>query len=114
MILTGIGDSYRRMNDLDTAKQYYQKALNIEYDSYAVLGLALINKEKGNYSEAIESLTGMLSNDPKNPRLYQEIAQCWIALERKDKALETLTRAARMGVKSLGLAETLERIQRMG
>jgi tetratricopeptide (TPR) repeat protein len=113
VILTRIGDSYRQMNDLDTAREFYQRALNIEFDSYAVLGLALINKEKGNHAEAIESLTGLQQNDPKNPRLYQEIATSWVALGKKDKALEVLTRAARMGVKSMGLAETLEKIQKL-
>jgi len=67
VILTRIGDSHRAMNNLDTAREYYSKALNIEFDSYAVLGLALINKEKGNYLEAIESLSGLLVNDVKNP-----------------------------------------------
>ena len=112
VILTRIGDSYRQMNELDTAREFYSKALNIEFDSYAVLGLALINKEKGNYAEAIESLSGLLVNDAKNPRLYLEIAQCWLLLEKRDKALEVLTRAMRMGIKNLGVAEMLEKLQK--
>ena len=79
---------------------------------YAVLGLALINKEKGNYLEAIESLSGLLVNDAKNPRLYMEIAQSWMALDKRDKALEVLTRAQRMGIKNIGVTELLEKLQR--
>ena len=108
----GWNDSHRAMNNLDTAREYYSKALNIEFDSYAVLGLALINKEKGNYLEAIESLSGLLVNDAKNPRLYLEIAQSWLALDKKDKALDVLTRAQRMGIKNLGIGELLEKLQR--
>jgi tetratricopeptide (TPR) repeat protein len=77
-----------------------------------VLGLARINKEKGNYLEAIESLSGLLTNDPKNPRLYVEIAQSYLALDKKDKALEILTRAVRLGIKSLGVVELLDKLQK--
>ena len=70
VILTRAGDAYRHMGDQDTAEEYYQKALNIEFDHYAVLGLALINKGKGNYREAITSLDQLLRQDPKNHRFY--------------------------------------------
>jgi hypothetical protein len=36
-----------------------------------------------------------------------------MSLGKKDKALEVLTRAARTGVKSMGLAEILEKIQKL-
>ena len=39
-------DGYRGMNQLDTAREFSSQALNNGLDSYAMLGLALINKEK--------------------------------------------------------------------
>ena len=51
-------------------------------------------------------------NDAKNPRLYIEIAQSWLALDKRDKALEVLTRAQRMGIKNLGIGDLLEKLQK--
>ena len=53
-------------------------------------------------------------NDAKNPRLYLEIAQSWLALDKKDKALEVLMRAQRMGIKNLGVGELLENAREIG
>ncbi len=91
VILTRAGDAYREMEDLTNAEKYYQKALNIEFDSFAVIGLALLNKARGNYKEAIESLTSLMLNDPRNHRLYTEAAECYLALGDKTKALEILS-----------------------
>ena len=39
-------------------------------------------------------------------------AQCWVALDKKDKALEVLGRAQRMGIKNLGIADMLDKLQK--
>jgi hypothetical protein len=44
--------------------------------------------------------------------LYIEIAQSWLALEKKEKALEVLVRAQRMGIKNLGIGELLDKLQK--
>jgi tetratricopeptide (TPR) repeat protein len=66
VILTRAGDAYRCMGDLENAEEYYKKALNIEFDTYAILGLAMINKKKGHYQDALTSLKDLISNDPRN------------------------------------------------
>jgi len=112
VILTRAGDAYRSMNDFMNAEKYYRKALNIEFDVYAILGLALINKERGDYREAIESLHGLLKNDPKNFRLYTEIAECHLALGQKDKAVAILAQFQKLGIRNAVVTHLLETIRK--
>jgi tetratricopeptide (TPR) repeat protein len=90
VILTRAGEEYRAMGQFDEAQDLYERALNIEYDSYAVMGLALINKEKGKYAEAIVSLEALLQSGFKNSRVYDEIADCYSKLGQPQKAGEYL------------------------
>jgi tetratricopeptide (TPR) repeat protein len=112
VILTRAGDAYRGMEDFDNAVEYYHKALNIEFDVYAVLGLALINKERGNYRDAIESLKGLIKNDEKNHRLYMEIAECHVALREKSQAIETLSQFQRLGIRNVHVSEYMDKLRR--
>jgi tetratricopeptide (TPR) repeat protein len=109
--LTKKGYTFLKEDLLDEAEEYYKRALNIEFDTYAVLGLALINKAKGNYLEALESLTGLLVNEAKNPRLYTEIAECYIELGNKDKAQAILARYLRTGQKNSRISELLDKVK---
>lgn len=111
VILTRAGDSYRALGDFDNAEDYYKKALNIEFDAYAILGLALINKEKGNFESAIESLHGLLKNDRKNHRLYTEIAECHLILGQKMKAVEILEEFQKMGIRNIYVTNLMARIK---
>jgi tetratricopeptide (TPR) repeat protein len=108
VILTRAGDAYRSMGEYDDAEVSYKKALNIEFDAYAILGLALIYKQKGKYQEAIESLEGLLKNDTKNSRLYLEIADCYIRLDLKKKAFEVLTSFQNLGIRNSYISEMYE------
>ncbi|MDR2588635.1 MAG: tetratricopeptide repeat protein [Spirochaetales bacterium] len=90
VILTRAGEECRALGRFDEAQELYGRALNIEYDAYAVLGLALINKEKGNYAEAVSSLEALLQSNFKNPRVYSEIADCYSRLGQEQKAQEIL------------------------
>jgi tetratricopeptide (TPR) repeat protein len=112
VILTRAGDAYRNMGEFEAAEEYYTKALNIEFDTYAILGLALINKEKGNYQEAIQSLEGLLKSDPNNHRLYSEIALCYLQAGQRNKALEVLSQFQRMGLRNHYISELIDRIRR--
>lgn len=111
VILTRVGDAYRNMGDLENAETYYKKALNIEFDMYAILGLALINKKKGNYEEAIDSLYGLMKNDPKNSRLYTEIANCYVKLGQKSKAIDVLTSFQKLGIRNSMVSEMLDTLR---
>jgi tetratricopeptide (TPR) repeat protein len=111
VILTRAGDAYRALGDLDTAEEYYKKALDIEFDLYAVLGLALIQKSRGKFEEAAESLEDLVTKDAKNPRLYGEAARCLAEMNEPDRALAIITEARERGVKNRRLAELEQEIR---
>ncbi len=111
VILTRAGDAYRHMEEWDEAEAFYRQALNIEMDVYAVLGLALINKAKGHYTEAVESMQSLIQNDPKNQRLYLEIAECYVALEDPHAAVLTLQEYQKLGLRDAQISEFLEELR---
>ena len=110
VILTRTGDAYRNMGDYKTATDYYNRALNIEYDLYAVLGLALISKGEGRYEEAIISLSRLIQTDPKNYRLYTDLADCYLKTNRKAQAVEVLQSFQTQGLRSQAVSEMLEKL----
>jgi tetratricopeptide (TPR) repeat protein len=114
VILTRAGDGYRSMGDYDKAETYYKNALNIEFDEYAILGLALISKLRGNFDAAIVSLKGLLKNDVKNHRLYTEIADCWLRLGDRGKAIEMLTEFQQLGIRSTYISDMLADLTKGG
>ena len=111
VILTRAGDAYRTLGDYKTATEYYEKALNIEFDLYAVLGLALLSKAQGNYDDAIESLGRLVQADPKNYRLYIDLADCYERKGNKKQAIEILQNCQRQGVRSQVINDNLARLQ---
>jgi tetratricopeptide (TPR) repeat protein len=112
VILTRAADAYRNMGEFDLAEEYYQKALNIEFDTYAILGLAMINKQKEKYQDAIDSLEGLLKNDPKNHRLYAEIADCYLLQGDKKSAMDTLSQYQKIGPRNPYIMELLDKTKR--
>ncbi|MCL1817359.1 MAG: tetratricopeptide repeat protein [Spirochaetaceae bacterium] len=100
VILTRAGEEYRALGRFDEALGMYEKALNIEFDAYAVMGIALINKEKGKYAEALSSLEALQRSDFRNKRLYSEIADCYVKLGQEKKAEEVLASAPRQGFRA--------------
>ena len=112
VILTRAGDAYRTMGDFEKAVDYYERALNIEFDVYAVLGLAMISRARGKYEDAISSLRKLVQNDPKNYRLYLEIAQCYEAQGDSQRALEALADFQRLGIRNIYIQDAITKLQR--
>ena len=98
VILTRSGDAYRNTGDYKTAVEYYNKALDIAFDVYAALGLALICKGEGKYEEAAERLSNLIRNDAKNYRLYIDLADCYVKLNRKQDAVAALESFQKQGI----------------
>jgi tetratricopeptide (TPR) repeat protein len=111
VILTRAGDAYRSLGEYDKAVEYYQRALNIEFDTYAVLGLAVVAKIQGRYDEAVGSLRRLIQQDPKNYRLYLELADCLLRKGERRQAIEVLEDFQRQGIRSSAVIELLERIR---
>jgi tetratricopeptide (TPR) repeat protein len=107
VILTRAGDAYRNLGDFDRATKYYEDALNIEFDVYAILGLAVIARIQGKWEGAITSLRMLIQNDPKNYRIYLELAQCYIAAGQRQQAVEVLTEFTKLGIKNPFINEAL-------
>jgi tetratricopeptide (TPR) repeat protein len=111
VILTRAGDAYRNLNDYDRAVEYYRRALNIEFDTYAVLGLAVVAKAQGKYDEAMESLRRLIQQDPKNYRFYLELADCLMKKGERTQAIETLGEFQKLGMRNAYVMDMLERLK---
>ena len=111
VILTRAGDAYRNTGDYKTATEYYNKAMNIDFDIYAALGLALICKGEGRYEESIERLDSLIKNDPKNYRLYIDLADSYLKLNQKQKAIEALESFQKFGLRSQAINEALDKVK---
>lgn len=112
VILTRAGDAYRTSGDYDTAIKYYNKALDIDFDIYAAIGLALICKCQGKLEEASERFENLINNDPKNYRLYVDLAECYIAMNKRDEAIKLLENFLKFETKNQAVTELLEKIQK--
>lgn len=111
VILTRIGDAYRHIGEYEKAQATYQRALDIDYDSYAILGLAILCKIQGKYSEAITSLSRLMQTDRKNYRIYLELADCYIKANEKAKAIEILQAFQQYGIKNQTVSDLLASLQ---
>jgi tetratricopeptide (TPR) repeat protein len=97
------------MEEFERAEQCYQRALNIEYDTYAILGLALICRHRGDIDEAVESLQSLKEREPSNHRIYVELANTYMHAGRKDDAVEVLNEFLSKGHTNGYVTELLER-----
>jgi tetratricopeptide (TPR) repeat protein len=111
VILTRAGDALRNMSQFDEAGDYYRQALNIEFDTYAVLGLAIVAKAQGKYTEAIASLRRLIQQDPKDYHFYLELADCLVKNHEKDRAIEVLAEYQMQGYRNAAISEMVESIK---
>jgi tetratricopeptide (TPR) repeat protein len=111
VILTRAGDAYRGLGDFDKASEYYHRALNLEFDTYAVLGLAETAKIQGKYNEAIESLRRLIQQEPKNYRPYLGLADCYIRKNDRAKAIAALGEFQKQGIRNAVVSAELEKLK---
>lgn len=86
VILTRAGDAWRKLGNLHKARDRYTKALELEYDPYAIIGLAWINRTEGNLEEAVRSLEGVIKNTPTLNRPYPDLMACYLSLGDQQSA----------------------------
>ena len=111
MVLTRAGDAYRNVGEYDNAMDCYNRALNIEFDTYAVLGLATVAKLQGRYTDALEALRRLIQQDPRNYRFYLELANCRISKGEKREALEVLEEFQKQGIKNTMVSNLMEKLK---
>jgi tetratricopeptide (TPR) repeat protein len=97
VILTRAGDDCRLLGDYEKAEEYYRKALNIEFDTFAVLGLAETAKAQGRYDDAITSLKRLVQQSPKDYRYCMELAMCYEKNNQMEEASQVLAWCQRHG-----------------
>ncbi len=111
VILTRAADAYRAMGEFEQAREYYEQALNIEYDTYAVLGLALLNRSEGRPDQAIESLRRLVANEPKNHRLYIELVHTYLQVQDERNAMVVLRQFFEEGLQDHHAAELYNKLK---
>lgn len=112
VILTRAGDAYRTTGNYEEAKKYYNKALDIEFDIYAAIGLALICKGEGNNEEAVSRFENLIKNDSRNPRLYIDLSECYLAMNRKTDAVKILNDYLKIDSRNLAVKIALDKVSK--
>lgn len=112
VILTRTGDAYRTTGNYEEAKRYYNRALEIDFDIYAAIGLALICKGEGKIDEAITRFNNLVKSDQRNSRLYIDLAECYLAVNKKEDALKVLEKYLRIDGRNLSVRNLYAKIQR--
>ena len=110
MILTRAADAYRNLNNYEEAKKNYEKALNNEFDAYAVLGMAILSKNHNKYDEAIISLNHLIQQDTKNYRFYIELSDCYLKKGDRTSAVQILEDFLKLGIKNQKISEILSNL----
>lgn len=90
VILTRAGDAYRGMGELDEAERCYHRALEIDADLYATLGLAIVARTRGETARALDMLETLKESDPDNHRVYIELAATYVQSGSPSDAVRVL------------------------
>jgi len=111
VILTRAGDAFRELGYLDEAELYYKRALSIDFDFYAKLGLALIEMSRENYESATDLLQPTLDSTTPSARAFEAMANCYLELGRPEQALEVLRQYTHRGGKNRSLKDRAQRLE---
>jgi tetratricopeptide (TPR) repeat protein len=74
-VLTRAGDCYFRLGQLDRAEALFSQSLDIGHDKPALLGLARIHQQRGDFPEAVRSYDRILARNPGDARTILLLAK---------------------------------------
>jgi tetratricopeptide (TPR) repeat protein len=97
-ILTRLGDSYRNLGNIKTARFYYRNAIEREFDYYAILGLAILDKMEKNYEAAIQNLSQLENISGLNLQLTLLLSECYVEMNKKELGINVLSNALKKGI----------------
>ncbi len=109
-----LGDLVYQNNQLDEARGYYQKALEINPKSAAAyFGLGQVELSAKDYAAAAENLEAALKLSPESNRIHYSLGQAYRKLGDKSKARSHLALNGKVGVKEADpLLDDLNRLLR--
>ena len=111
LVLTRIGDTYRYLKDYENSQIYYKRALDVDFDIFAMLGLALLQKEQGQYEEALTAIKNLIKTNPKNSILYVNAAECYEALGQIENAIDILSNFLQLGMKNVTIIDYINSLR---
>jgi len=92
VILTRAGDACRALEDYDRAEELYRRALEVDFDLFAMIGLAVIHRKRGELVQAIDTLEELSISNPGNSRIALELVSCYEVKHDPQTALQVLQR----------------------
>jgi tetratricopeptide (TPR) repeat protein len=105
-----MGDAHRTLGDYTAATNCYNQALDIEFDAYALMGLARISAETGNIDDAVARLRRLIKNDQTNYRVYIELSNCYLRIGKRTDAVAVLKEFLAQGIHNKTVGEMVENI----
>lgn len=91
------GNHYREKGELDTALDYYNRAISLGLiNSLSLANLALVYYKKGNYYESANYFREALRYDSNNKSIIQSLAAVYNKIGMKDSAMYYLERLKAM------------------
>lgn len=92
VILTRAGDACRAQGDFERAEEFYHRALDVDFDLFAMIGLAVVHRKRAEYEQAIGVLEELSVSNPGNARIALELVSCYEAQHDPQTALGILQR----------------------
>ena len=93
-----IGDHYYRQNDLAAAERYYRRGLRKDsMMNYARFNLSALLNAQGRNADALNVLEEARSTDPKNERVYYNLALLYAETRENEKSAASFAKAISLG-----------------
>lgn len=93
-----IGDFYYRLNDLAGAEKFYKRALKQDsVMNYVRFNLSSLYNAQGRNNDALKVLLDAKSTDPKNPRVYYNLALLNVEMNDIRSAMDNFAKSVSLG-----------------
>ncbi|PCI07994.1 MAG: hypothetical protein COB77_03425 [Gammaproteobacteria bacterium] len=83
---TRVGDALVSLNRYDDAVRHYHSSLKVGHDLYAILGLARVAHQQGDFDKACYHCEQALDVDKENVRVLEVLARVHVAAGQPEKA----------------------------
>jgi len=93
-----IGDFYYRLNDLAGAEKFYKRALKQDsVMNYVRFNLSSLYNAQGRNNDALKVLLDAKFTDPKNPRVYYNLALLNVEMNDIRSAMDNFAKSVSLG-----------------